>query len=52
MSRFPSKGQALPEYVLTAAVLILVAIAGLKAWRHGLAQAEARQARTYSLPSP
>lgn len=52
MTSRSSKGQALPEYVLTVAVLILVAHAGIKAWRHALARAEAEQAWTYFLPSP
>ncbi len=52
MTSRKAKGQALPEYLMTVAVLILVAHAGVKAWRHALARAEAEQAWHYFLPSP
>lgn len=46
------KGQALPEYVLTAAVMVLVAIGALKAFQHSFAQAEEQQAWFNFIPSP
>lgn len=46
------KGQALAEYLLTLTVLVLVAYAGVQAWRQALNDAEIRQATTMSLPSP
>lgn len=52
MSAQTSKGQALPEYLLTLAVLLLVAHAGLKAWQGALAHAEAEQSWYFFLPSP
>lgn len=52
MSTPTSKGQALPEYLLTLAVLLLVAHAGVKAWQGALARAESKQAWTFFLPSP
>lgn len=52
MSPPSSKGQALPEYVLTLAVLLLVAHAGVKAWQSALTRAESKQAWYYFLPSP
>lgn len=45
-------GQALAEYLLTLGVLILVAYAGVRAWRDALQKAEQRQAVVLSLPSP
>lgn len=52
MSADSAKGQALPEYLLTLAVLLLVAHAGLKAWHAAVQRAEDEQAWTYFLPSP
>lgn len=45
-------GQALPEYLLTLAALLLLVLAGTRAWQHALLNAEEEQARILSLPSP
>jgi hypothetical protein len=47
-----SKGQALPEYLLTTALLLAFFILGSRAWIHALGQAEARQAWTFLSPAP
>lgn len=52
MSQRPSSGQALPEYLLTVAVLTLVFWAGVRVWVRALDNAEAEQAWYVFLPSP
>jgi hypothetical protein len=52
MSPKSPQGQALPEYLLAVSLLVLLAYAGLQAWRLALDEAEQEQAWIYSLPSP
>lgn len=52
MASSSSSGQALAEYLLVLAVLLLALTLGLRAVRQGLGRAEEEQAYYYILPSP